>query len=386
MRRLGNWLKGYEQYTGLIQEAPPILHLWTGIVTIASALGRKVWIEHPPKCLYTNLYVVFVSPPGRSRKSSAMKCGLEFLEEIQGVAVSAEDITMQAMIRDLAGSEQNFMFDGLVRPHASLVVVSLELSVFLGFKNLPLLAVLCDLYDAPDHWTYKTKNAGVDSIEGVWLTMFGATTPDWYASSLPVDAIGGGWTSRVIHVVTDERGKPIPRGKKPPEALKMAEDLLFDLEQIAVVAGAFEWSTDAGEFYDDWYCKYKPPSLEWWLTGYFERKPTHVVKVAMLLSIAENDDLIIEKRHIIQSIDLLTMTELNMPQAFGGIGRSATSVDTFKILKRIRTGGRISKTSLGGLTWMHLSSTQLAEVLTTLESAGKIKHDIDKGEIWYYPK
>lgn len=383
-RKLDNWLAGYRDYTTLVQESPPIFHLWTGLFTLASVTRRKIWIEHPPKRLYTNFYIVLVSPPGRSRKSSAMGLGIDFLKEIQGVNISAENITQEAMIQDLAGCADTFMHKGKLVTHSSLSVVSKELSVFIGMKNVKLLAVLCDLYDCHSKWTYKTKLSGTDHIIGEWLSIFGATTPDWLKTSLPIDAIGGGFTSRVIFVVCSERGKKIPRGTRPNEALILEKKLIHDLEIIATLSGEFQWSDDAGAFYDDWYLKYEVSQSDWWLVGYLERKPIHIIKIAMMLSIAESDSLIIELHHLKSAIQLLGQTELDMPSAFGGIGRSPTSQDIYKSIQVLKEQGSLPHSKLVEMLWPHVEVNKISEIIETLKQTRRIKVDIQNNEAIYH--
>lgn len=382
-RKLENWLSVYGKMTSVCQESPSIFHLWVGIATISGVLGRKIWIQHPPSALYSNLYIVLVSPPGKSRKSAAISTGVRLMGKIQGVNLSAEELSRQALIRDMANSANTFLIGDKLITHSSLTAVTSELSVFLGIKNLPLLATLCKLFDCEDKFAYRTIHRKMDLIINPWLSILGATTPDWLVSSLPMDAIGGGFTSRVIFVVSEDRGNLKPRGKPPPEAIKMEIDLIDDLVDISIIKGEFSWSKDAGEMYDDWYINYKPPTTVNWLAGYFERKPSHIVKTAMILAISESSELVIEKCHLEEAFEIFTMTELEMPRAFSGIGRHELSQDTFRVLRLIETAGSIKQSSILAKNWQHFGKYELERIVDTLVAAHKVKRELKNGDWWF---
>lgn len=386
MRHFPNWLIGYKEFTQLIHEAPDIYHFWVGVMIIATAMRRKVHIIHPPKRLYGNFYILLVGKSGKCRKGGAIDIGLEFLNDLPGVNISAEDITREALIRDLSNAAVTFNdSQGRIMVHSSVLAVSKELSVFLGVKDVKLLATLTDIYDCHDKWTYRTKNKGTDCINGLWFSMLGATDPIWLSEVLPVSAVGGGFTSRIIFVVAEERERDLPRGERPAKANQIRELLMQDLVNIAEIEGAFTWDDEAGVFFDAWYIQQKHADADWWLAGYFERKPTHAVKLSMILSAATASDRIIRKAHITQALELLNWTELNMPRAFGGLGRSTSAQDVFRVWQQIKDAGTGIKLSiLMQSNWMHLSKKQLDEVLTTLTSTGKVGTSIVNGEINYF--
>lgn len=388
VRNFENWLLGYRDFTKLIHEAPDIYHLWTGIAIIATALRRKVCLYHPPRKLYSNFYIVLVGKSGKCRKSGAIDIGLEFLSEIPGINIAAEDITREALIRDLSNAAATYTNkEGVVETHSSLLATSKELSVFLGVKDIKLLATLTDLFDCHDKWDYRTKNKGTDYIKGLWFSLLGATDPVWLSEILPVTAVGGGFTSRIIFVVAEERARDLPRGERPQEAHRLKALLLQDLLEIAKMQGIFTWGETAGTFYDTWYKEQKHNDTDWWLTGYYERKPTHAVKVATILSAATSSDMVIQKEHITKALEILNLTELNMPRAFGGLGRSLTAQDVYRVLEHIRKAARgVSMTELMQANWMHLSKKQLDEVLSTLTATEKVYMKSTGSEILYHYK
>jgi hypothetical protein len=61
MRQLSDWLRAYCDYASY-GEAPMKMHFWSGVVAVAGALRRRVWIDQVYFKWHTNMYVVLVAP------------------------------------------------------------------------------------------------------------------------------------------------------------------------------------------------------------------------------------------------------------------------------------------------------------------------------------
>src|SRR4029077_7001818 len=75
------------------------------------------------------------------------------------------------------------------------LILASELSVFLGADAIKsgMIPILTDLYDSKDNWEYKTRIRGRETIPHVTISMLGASTMDWIKTSIPIEAIGGGF-------------------------------------------------------------------------------------------------------------------------------------------------------------------------------------------------
>jgi hypothetical protein len=105
-------------------------------------------------------------------------------------------------------------------------------------------------------------------------------------------------------------------------------DLIHDLELISQLAGEVTMSQDAiawgTQWYSDHYASTKSMPLEeskW--GGYWARKQTHIHKLAMVLSAAESDDLIIRRHHLSDAAAIVTQLEDYLPRIFELVGQSA---------------------------------------------------------------
>lgn len=327
-RQLKDWLDAYMTYTNN-SEPPDTYRLWTGISVIAACLKRKCVLRWGTLPIYPNMYIVLVGPSGRCRKGTAMSQGMFFLREM-GIKLAAESITREALIRELKESN-----DTQVDPqtndmhlHASLTIYSQELTVFLGYNNQALMSDLTDWFDCRDTWTYRTKHMGTDEIVGVWVNLIGATTPELIQTTLPRDAIGGGLTSRMIFVFEPKKGKTVVAPFLSESERELEVKLLEDLQKICMISGEFKISD---EFMDRWIAWYteasegKPPFEDYKFSGYFERRPTHLLKLCLILCASRTSDKRITEGDFDRAVEIMDRTEVRMPYAFSGFGKNQSA-------------------------------------------------------------
>jgi hypothetical protein len=208
--------------------------------------------------------------------------------------------------------------------HCSMTVMSGELAVFLGHQNVDFLAILTNLYDSEDEWEYRTKHQGQEKIKGVCLNFLGGTAPDWIKSMIPEAALGGGFTSRIIWIVEWDKGKIIADPTPTPRMYNLRKLLIEDLERISVLTGEMKREEQALEFYEEWYVKQtkSPPFTSGKFDGYCARRATHVQKLAMIMSAARSNELVVRLEDLKRAIYILEAAEVTMPDAFTGLGKA----------------------------------------------------------------
>lgn len=326
-RILSDWLDAYMQFTDN-SEPSHQFRLWTGISTVAAALQRKVSLEWGTLTFYPNMYIVLVGPSA-SRKGTAMKPAADLLEATN-IQVSASSTTLQALIRRMseANHVEHDTATGKVIAHSSMTVFSEEFTVFLKAQDQDMMSVLCDWYDCKNRFVHDTKSQGVDEILGVWLNLLAATTPAMIRSSLPLDAVGGGLTSRMILVFAPRKGKTVFIPLLTPAEKQLRDALQNDLEHIKMLKGQFRITEDFLDAWCDWYKSaedHPPEHLDHRFDGYVSRRPTHVMKLSMILSASRSGELIISKQDLTRATSILESVERRMPYAFSGMGQSPIS-------------------------------------------------------------
>ena len=363
-RNFPNWISSYLDYTDN-SEAPKVYRTWTAISGIAAALRRKVWLQWHDK-IYPNMYIVLVGPAG-GRKGTAMNQMTPFLSGLT-LPLAAEAITREALIRELKECVETVIMPDGGYSHSSITVFSPELAVFLGRDNLQLLSDMTDWFDCRDKWTYRTKNQGTDVIQGVFVNLLGATTPSILQNSLPQDAIGGGLTSRIIFVYAKGKDKLVPAPFLTPRDLETQALLLQDLSQISEMTGPFRFTPCFFDRWLEWYPEHEkmPPFSEEKFAGYCERKPTHALKLSIIMSAARSNSQEITAQDLNTALGHLQDAEANMQNVYAGYGRRDTAELVNHIINLIASRKRVPKAALVKRFLTELTVRQLDEIIESL--------------------
>ncbi len=375
-RIYSDWLETYVNYTCETSEPPELFHRWCGISLIAAALQRKCVLKWGNLEFYPNMYVVIVAPSGRARKGTAIKYYLDLAEELQ-ISIAAESITREALIQSLNATRKSDPDPntGELTTHSSLTIISPELTVFLGYQNTSLMSDLTDWYDCRAHWVYRTKTSTSDDIYGVWVNLLGATTPELIRTTLPLDAVGGGLTSRIIFVFEENKGRLCPTPFTTPEQERTWHQLIQDLEKIHTMRGMFQVHPDFLPLWTDWYVTkaQTPPFEDPRFGGYSERRPNHVMKLSMILSASRRGTKIIMPEDFIDALALLEKTEKKMPRVFSGMGQLDYASTLNDVMVDIAVRGKTTKRDLLAKYYRDVDEWRMDKILSSLEASGQIK-------------
>ena len=382
-RELSDWLTKYLEYTEN-SESPISYHTWCGLSVIAGALQRRVYLKWGlGRVIYPNLYVVLVGPSGRTRKGVAIGIAKDFLKKIPGITVTPESSSgRQAMIMAMKRAIINFQdpSDGKIKFHCSVTAFSEELSVFLGQGDIAYLSNLTDWYDSKDDWEYETVGRGKDSLQGLCLNLMGGTAPDWIQSMIPHEALGGGFTSRIIFIVEEVKRKIIPKYLPTEEELALQDLLQADIERISQLAGEITFDDDAEKLYIDWYIDQDkklsaglPAVTDTRFAGYNERRATHLQKLMILCSASRSDELKIRSVDFHRALALLHSAEVNMPKTFGGLGKSRMSDESDVVINYIKQVKLTTRKILMQKFYRDIDPITLANIEALMTQMGVVK-------------
>ncbi len=378
-RASGNFLVAYGEYTQEL-EAPETYHLWVGLSILASAVRRNVWIDQGMYIVYPNLYVTLVAPPGKLGKSTCIRAGRKILSSVEDIIMGPDSVSSEELIRFMAKS-------GKDKISAAVTIHSSEISSLIDTSGLKMIQFLTDIYDCEDNphgWRRATKTAGSDTINNPVLNVLAGTTPSWIAESMPIQATDHGYTSRTIFIYEESPRFANPRPSAPDP--KLVEALKTDIKHIAQIEGIFEWTDESQELYDTYYKKWLMSAPDdHRIAGYFNRKRTHVLKIAQLIHLAEDDDLVIEKRDIETAVQILGMIEASMPKTFAGVGKYAYTADTERILSDIVKHNGLPLFEIFRRNAMVGNAEDVYKLVRTLVKMKRIKVELRGKESWAVP-
>ena len=147
-----------------------------------------------------------------------------------------------------------------------------------------MIEILTDLYDCKSKDNQNTITRGSQRLKNIYVTLFGGTTPSGLSSSIPPEAFGDGFMSRLI-VVSEKRVQRI--NPKPffipgaPSKAGLTHRFAWIMQNCK---GKYEFSPEADRAYEEWYIAFKKSLDEFdGATNGLSRVTTHVPKIALLL-------------------------------------------------------------------------------------------------------
>ena len=398
----------YRKYTSG-QESPQDFHFWTAAGIIAGVVGRSVLLNRGYYTLYPNHYIVLVSGSALCRKSTALGIGVRILKDALGKlrgeagtiitglpTILSSKMTPEALCRALSrkgidsldGHTDESAIEGTSRP---VVLYSSELGVFMSKSSQMsgLVDLLIDFYDCPDEWEYITKTQGTDLVHNVYTTLLAATTPNWIADNVTSSVFNQGLVGRTIFVYAD---KPNLRVGHPVYTKQEAyyKDVLADhLVSLADLGGTFVEDNEARQVFDDWYnAREEPEDTNDGSSGFFGREHDHVLKLAMIFSLARRRTLVIHKEDILDSIQKIAEVRLSHGQIFREVVYEREIFEVKYVEGIIQEVGEISHSKLLKKVYKKMNSEKLDECVKNLEGAGLVEAKLKKptrgpSSTWY---
>jgi hypothetical protein len=376
-RYAGNWIRGFEYYTSE-SEAPDSYIFWVAVSIISSVIQRNVWVRYIYRDIYPNMYIVLVGPPARTHKSSTIYFAQDMLRAVE-TPVASEALSKEALIDQMINRGDKGV--------SALTVISSDLMTFVNTSGPPMIEFLTDIYDSPSVWEYTTKARGTERMHNVCLNLLAATTPSWISDFFSMSFVEGGFASRTLFVYEMN-----PRFRKAfanvtPDMIDMYGKLLEDLHAIQQIRGEFEWTDEAMESFRHWYeeeLEKEEAAIDYRLSGYIGRKPLLVMKLSMILALAEGNNLVLTPKLLEVARQILSGLEANMVRAFSAVGKNPFASDLERIHSEIASSpDGISMQLIRQRNYHAVDKKTLDELLENLQLMGYIEPFQKDGELCY---
>ena len=281
----------YIDLMGPTTEAPESFHLGVGLTIVASMIGRRISINYGGP-MYANLFTLLVAPTGRGRKDSSIKRGTRFLESVVMSGTTQRRSNVQ-LITDVGSSEA--LIKTLAKAPSILLYLT-EYSKLISKARRPgtstILPVLMEAFDTPPKLS-NVSLANPIEAEYPYLTILSATQPRVLEGLLTDEDVHSGSINRwlIFPGVSDDL---IPWHVAPD---KQESNLLFEHIHEAIHSGyadgqSLELAVDAFEFWDGWYRTERTRDLSEDEAAMRVRHPDLVVKLAMIYTVLNGDQVI----------------------------------------------------------------------------------------------
>lgn len=387
MRRLSTGvIQGVCKYAeGL--EVPDMFAVWSGLAIVAAALGRDCFIDYGYFAVYPNMYIILVAGSAVCRKSTAIRLATTFISKVSPkINTISQKATTEGLIGTLSGMMGEEGATVLVPSAVGIALLS-ELSTFVNKSNwnTDLIDVLTDLYDAED-FEYVTRGRGKELVKNPCLSIFGGTTMQKLREVIPYVAIGGGFTSRIMFIYQNVKGRLIPWPSLSDVDKKMEEDISHDVNEIAKMRGQFAIDADAKKMYEDEYSDFYSNNAmlkHEHLSGYAGRRHHMVLKTAMLISASRSDNRLIIKDDMRIALDLIRKAEEHMEAVFRKITSQEVGDVFEEILNYIMNRKIVSYPELIKRFRHKMTSDELKVMMRTLEEEGIVRSEVEGANIRY---
>lgn len=375
-RKCSNWLADFMAWTVPRSEAKESYIFWTGLYTLSCVLRRHVKISKNflgSWEVYPYMYILFVGPSG-NRKTTTTNYNVELLDEIGGLVAAPDQITVAKLASTLVESEE-----------CSMYINAGELSEFMVKSGNDMYSFLTKAFDGSKRISVGTHMRDIELAEKPCINFLGATTPEWLGDNLPQSVLDGGFGSRCIFVFEEElRRRKLDYTDVDVKGIYEAHhsNLVHDLKYIANnLFGEFEVNPVAFKRLDEWYkdgagMKKNPRGVK--MKGYYERKPAYVMKIAMLLKIADQgtltrDDLYLNWKNFEEGIAVIEQIEQNLHYVFGGFGKNVYKMDMKIMFEYIRERKVVLLSQLLAEFQNVAEPDKLKQLINGLSSSGLIE-------------
>lgn len=380
----------YFRYVGKT-ECPRIFHRWTAISCIAALLGRRVYLPFGHFDIYPTVYVMLMGAPG-TRKSTAIKMGQKLINQIGYDHFSADRTSKEALWLDMQSEQDRNMEAYLgdsdleeleINIPTELYIVADEFNDFMGVRNEEFQTALTKMWDSPNEYKTRAKNSANASIFKPTVNILGGNTPSGLTKGFGVEAINGGFFSRILFIHAEPTGIKIPFPESPAGDIKL--QVLSYVRKIHELEGIITIDSTARKLLASIY--HKCPGIPDRRFNYYQtRRHTNLLKLCVIIAASRNK-LKLSTDDIIKANTILHVTELQMPQAFGefGLAKNAEVTNTvMDIIKDATKKGRpIGAHDIWQQVYQDLQDQKdLTQILSSLIKADKIqqmRHGIAPG-------
>jgi len=374
-----NWLADFLRWTLPRSEAKESFIFWTGLFTLASVLRRHVRISKDYLGsweVYPYMYLLFVGPSG-SRKTTTANYNIELLNEVGGLTSAPDQVTVPKLVSSLIEAEECAMY-----------INAGELSEFIAKSGVDMFSFLTKAFDGVKKISVGTHMRGVELGERPCINFLGATTPEWISDNIPQSVLDGGWGSRTLFIYEEEvRQRKLFYTDVDVKKLydEIYPNLINDLRFISTnLFGDFKLTKSGEKNFEEWYIENadggKKRNVK--LKGYYERKPAYVMKVAMLLKIADgnivsSDQLVLDWPDFEEAIGVIENVEEHMPKVFGQIGKNPYKADLRSIYEFIKDSGKVETQEVRRVFMSAAEPETLNKLINGLVAAGLVKITVD---------
>lgn len=403
-----NWLKELtSQHSEL--ESPYSFWYWSAIAAISAVVKDNVWLDRQIFNTYPNIYVMLHADSGL-KKGPPISMARQLVTAVGNTKVISGRSSIQGILKDMgSGTTQP---GGKIDKKSTIFICSSELSSSI-VEDKVATKILTDLFDRQynvGQWRSLLKMESFE-LKDPTVTMLTATNEAMSEDFFTKSAIQGGYFARTF-IIYEKIGTVTNSLVFPLANTPNYSTLANYLKEIAKLRGPFKalssieaggdykykkkkfgrdiYFNRVGLTYDDWYDNFTDMvrlTEQKDETGTMNRFGDSVLKVAMLLSIAEHPVLEITEEAMVEAISECEKLLGNVRKTTlgkQGISQSAM-LKTLVIMELLnRENHQVTRTVLMKKMWTHYTNAEeFDQLMLSFHESGMILTDSIGGQILY---
>ena len=345
------------------------------------------------------MFVVLVGVPGTG-KSAAITYAEELIKEVKDLFLAPTSVTDASLIDALAKAQRKVTIwtTAQIDIFNAMTVISAEFQNFIPKYEANKMGYLTHLYDGLRFHEARRSRDDDIIVERPNLCMLAGTTPSFLGGFLGDEAWDQGFCSRTIFIFSDKvKEKTIFHDKAEQQ---MYTDgfiaLTRDLKVISKLYGEAIWTKEAANAVQAWNdAGLKPVPQHGRLQNYNSRRLVHVLKLAIIASMARDSVLTVTREDYEQALEWLLEAEDLMPHIFSKLAVTpearAMQDAMYKVNLLYKGNGKSPVPEhelVRALIQSKVRGTEVMKVADLMVKARMldIVKDNSTGQIWYVPR
>ena len=371
-------------------ESPESYFWWSSIAAISAVIKKQVFLDRGGAYkLYPNIYVVLVSKHSGLRKGLPVSLAAKWIAGVNNTRLVEGRNSIQSVISEFAKMQS--LPNGKTVSDAQGILISGELDN-LFVKDPQALSLLTELYNTHEHngrWKNTLKGSGIEELKNPCISLLGAANEVMFDDFVQKRDVEGGFIARTFIVHESKKRLSNPLTEKDPDLLAN-EIHISGLIEISKTQGEYQFSPRAKKNYERWYKELGDDIEQDRVndkTGYIHRLGDSVLKVAMLINLARQKDLIIHSYDLEEAVERCEscLQGVKVVTSTSGTGDELVPLGrrVVELLSKAPEYAMARNKILIKL-YPDVNSTKLNAILETLEQAGCVRHFRDKNDnIWH---
>ncbi len=403
-----NWIQDLtNQHDEL--ESPKSFWYWGAIAAISAVVKDQIWLDRQIYNLYPNIYVMLHAESGL-KKGPPISMAKQLVRPVNNTRIIDGRSSIQGILKDLGTAHTSP--GGKIQTKSVAFICSSELSSSI-VEDKVATKILTDLYDRQynvGEWRSLLKMETFE-LKNPTITMFTATNEAMSEDFFTRSAIQGGYFARtfIVYEKENQTVNSLVYPLRRPINYNASADYLKELSKLngpflsiagiektddfryrKVIRGRDIYFNEVGLIYDDWYDAFKQMIKELEHkdeTGTMNRFGDSVLKVAMLLSLAQHPklELTVEAMHeaIAECEKLLGNVRKT---TLGKQGLNQASIFKTLIIMELlnRPNHQVSRAMLMKKMWANYNGVEeFDQMMAGFEASGMIRTESIGNQIIY---